>query len=174
MQRPNHSLIISNMVGKYFNDLHILKKYFIALVKTSKACISPYEKIGKQCLYFSRPYEPWGITKSWDQVGKNEGRDVEMYILENLFKIYVKAYKSFYGAAIFCLENGGFLAEQILDVEKALKFCKHLKGKIYFPYKVLSSILGSCTPSLIARKGRCYQWSPLDGLVINLKGHDNI
>merc|ERR1711976_1025659 len=56
-----------------------------ALVKTSKVCISPYENIGKQCLYFSRPYEPWGITKSWDQ-----------------------AYKSFYGAAIFCLENGGF------------------------------------------------------------------
>ena len=101
---------------------------------------------------------------------------VEMWkcILENLFKIYVKAYKSFYGAAIFCLENGGFLAEQILDVEKALKFCKHLKGKIYFPNILVSSVLGSCTPSLIARKGRCYQWSPLDGLVINLKGHVNI
>ena len=51
------------------------EEHFIALVKTTKACISPYERIGKQCLYFSRPYEPWGITKSWDQVGRNESRD---------------------------------------------------------------------------------------------------
>ena len=122
------------MVGKHFNDSYWNQR-LIALVKTSKACISPYEKIGKQCLYFSRPYEPWGITKSWDQVGRNESR--ERCILENLFKIYVKAYKSFYGAAIFCLENGGILAEQILDVGKALKYCKHLKGKSYFYNKVI-------------------------------------
>ena len=76
-----------------------------ALVKSSKKCSPPFEKIGPQCLYFSRPYEPWGIDGKWDG-----------------------AYKSFYDAAVFCLENGGFLAEKIKDVDKALKFCKYLKG----------------------------------------------
>ena len=42
---------------------------FLALVKTAKLCISPYSLVGQQCLFFSRPYEPWGITQSWDQVG---------------------------------------------------------------------------------------------------------
>merc|ERR1711988_2003410 len=97
-----------------------------ALVKSSKICIPPYEKIGSQCLYFSRPFQPWGITHSWD-----------------------KAYKSFYDAAVFCLENGGHLAEKIKDVDRALKFCKYLRG--------------SCTPSLLSREGRCYQWSPVSG-----------
>ena len=26
------------------------------------------EKIGQQCLYFSRPFQPWGITESWEEV----------------------------------------------------------------------------------------------------------
>jgi len=76
-----------------------------ALVKSSKICIPPYEKIGQQCLFFSRPYQPWGITQTWDQ-----------------------AYKNFYDASIFCMERGGFLAEHIQDVKKALKFCKYLRG----------------------------------------------
>ena len=40
----------------------------------------------------------------------------------------LQAYKSFYDAAVFCLENGGFLAERIEDVDQALKFCKYLRG----------------------------------------------
>jgi len=98
-----------------------------ALVKSKpKTCSPPYKRIGSQCLYFSAPYEPWGVDNHWDQ-----------------------AYKSFYGAAVFCLSNGGFLAERILDVDVALQFCNYSRG--------------SCTPSLLARNGRCYQWSPLDG-----------
>jgi len=102
-----------------------------ALVKSQKYCQPPYEKIGHQCLYFSRPYEPWGVSGTWEQ-----------------------AYKSFYDAAVFCLENGGFLAQKIKDVDKALNFCKYLRG--------------SCSPSLIARNGKCYQWSPVDGQELEL------
>ena len=29
--------------------------------------------------------------------------------------------------------------------------------------KTTEILAGSCTPSLISREGRCYQWSPLDG-----------
>ena len=27
------------------------------------------EKIGSQCLYFSSPFQPWGITETWEEVG---------------------------------------------------------------------------------------------------------
>ena len=27
---------------------------------------------------------------------------------------------------------------------------------------------GGCAPSLVAREGRCYQWSPLDGAELEL------
>ena len=70
-------------------------------------------------------------------------------------------------------ENGGYLAEKIRNVDKALQFCKYLRGK--FPPKPWRSgqewpglryfLAGSCTPSLLSRQGRCYQWSPLDGEV---------
>ena len=40
-----------------------------------------------------------------------------------------QAYKSFYGAAVFCLSNGGFLAERISDVDVALQFCNYSRGK---------------------------------------------
>ena len=124
-----HKRFTWSMVSRlYLNSSYIRYSYLSALVKTQRRCDPPYEKIGGQCLYFSRPYEAWGITGSWS-----------------------KAYKSFYDAAVFCLENGGYLAEQVEDVDTALQFCARLKG--------------SCTPSLIARNGKCYQWSPIDGSV---------
>merc|ERR1712179_354543 len=92
----------------YVNTLPQYKHPGYALVKSPKVCIPPYELIGQQCLFFSRPYEPWGITQSWDQ-----------------------AYKNFYDASIFCLSRGGFLAEHIQSVEKAQRFCKYLKGSCY-------------------------------------------
>ena len=109
--------------------------YFLAVVKTAKVCIPRYSLVDQQCLFFSRPYEPWGITQSWDQVGTLASTQ----ILRSL--PFVQAYKNFYDASIFCMERGGFLAEQIQSVEKAQSFCKYLKG--------------SCTPSLIARRGSC-------------------
>eukprot|EP00090_Calanus_glacialis_P002931 TRINITY_DN12143_c0_g1_i1.p1 TRINITY_DN12143_c0_g1~~TRINITY_DN12143_c0_g1_i1.p1 ORF type:complete len:149 (+),score=27.60 TRINITY_DN12143_c0_g1_i1:189-635(+) len=126
MMKMNHLLWILSMSLLGVGTLPQYKDVRYALVKSPKFCIPPYELIGQQCLFFSRPYEPWGITHSWD-----------------------KAYKNFYDASIFCMERGGFLAEQIKDVQKAQRFCKYLKG--------------SCTPSLIARHGSCYQWSPVDG-----------
>ena len=54
------------MESKILGNISI---YLLALVKTAKVCIPPYSLVGQQCLFFSRPYEPWGITQSWDQVG---------------------------------------------------------------------------------------------------------
>ena len=40
-----------------------------AVVRTPvPRCRAPYEQIGDQCLYFSRPYKPWGVADTWDQV----------------------------------------------------------------------------------------------------------
>ena len=59
------------------------------------------------------------------------------------------------------------LAEKIRNVDKALKFCKYLRGKFSQEARgregVKTKFSGSCTPSLISREGRCFQWSPLDG-----------
>ena len=52
--------------------------YIAALVKSQKYCQPPYEKIGHQCLYFSRPYEPWGVSGTWEQV------DIDMYVCCNV------------------------------------------------------------------------------------------
>ena len=126
-------------------------------MKSPKFCIPPYELIGQQCLFFSRPYEPWGITHSWDKVSTAPSLQSSHH--------HAQAYKNFYDASIFCMERGGFLAEQIKDVKKAQRFCKYLKGKLGCPRFAVSILFlaGSCTPSLIARHGSCYQWSPVDG-----------
>ena len=67
-------------------------------------------------------------------------------ILSAVLFMDIQAYKSFYDAAVFCLgrlqsaniwefytlffiENGGYLAEKIINVDKALRFCKYLRGK---------------------------------------------
>ena len=33
-------------------------------------CRAPYEAVGRQCLFFSRPYADWGITDSWREVSR--------------------------------------------------------------------------------------------------------
>ena len=107
----------------------------------------------------------------------------------------LKAYKSVYDAAVFCLEHGGRLAGKVEEPLEATRHCATIEGRllvskvpqpipipisvrepVYFgfsksniPFNALrlnihrSSPSGSCAPSLLARDGSCYQWSPVDG-----------
>ena len=34
-------------------------------------CPRPYELIGTQCLFFSQPYLPWGLSESWAEAYLN-------------------------------------------------------------------------------------------------------
>nr|ACO10895.1 MFS-type transporter C6orf192 [Caligus rogercresseyi] len=69
-------------------------------------CRSPYVAIGRQCLFFSRPYEPWGISPSWNE-----------------------AYFNFYDAVTVCkLIGGGQLASGVKDFLSAKEHCLREKG----------------------------------------------
>ncbi len=61
-----------------------------------RRCIRPYRKVGRQCLFFSRPEPAWDIGEGW------EG-----------------AYLSFYDAVAVCRKHGGDLAEKVLAVAVA-------------------------------------------------------
>ena len=44
-----------------------LCKYPVLELITSTTTVAQ-EKIGSQCLYFSSPFQPWGITETWEEV----------------------------------------------------------------------------------------------------------
>merc|ERR1712109_66348 len=80
------------------------------------------------------------------------GHQVCNYYQSNLVHFsgrLLKAYKSVYDAAVFCLEHGGRLAGKVEEPLEATRHCATIKE--------------SCAPSLLARDGSCYQWSPVDG-----------
>ena len=85
----------------------------------------PYEAVGSQCLFFSRPHPPWGILPSWDQVASTQSTTGFSLKLMNLV---LQAYKSVYDAAIFCLEHGGSLAERVEEPEEAVEHCTQIQG----------------------------------------------
>ena len=68
-------------------------------------CRAPYEAVGRQCLFFSRPYAAWGIDNSWSG-----------------------AYKSLWDASDFCSLHGGKLAPSVQDFKAASAFCKSAEG----------------------------------------------
>jgi len=83
---------------------------FIVLVirhaSTLYDCPIPYNLIGDQCLFFSRPFSPWGISEDW--------RD---------------AYLNYFNAAEMCnIMGGGRLAEKIRNFEATNTFCLKVRG----------------------------------------------
>lgn len=69
-------------------------------------CPDPYKLIGDQCLFFSRPFSPWGITKDWRG-----------------------AYLNYYNAFEMCkVVGGGRLAEKVNKFEEANAFCLRVRG----------------------------------------------
>ncbi len=69
-------------------------------------CPVPYKLIGDQCLFFSRPFSPWGITNDWKG-----------------------AYLNYYNALEICqVVGGGRLAGQVKKFEEANAFCLRVRG----------------------------------------------
>ncbi|XP_023341833.1 uncharacterized protein LOC111711669 [Eurytemora carolleeae] len=126
---PRHIVIFILSVTVFTTVQSQLENYVI--VRSQSLCIPPYQKVGKQCLFFSRPHSPWGLSDTWHQ-----------------------AYKSVYDAAVFCMAHDGQLAEQVQDFKSALDLC--------------ATVRGGCAPSLVARRGHCFQWNPLDGSEIEI------
>ena len=55
------------------------------------------------------------------------------------------------------IQGVGDLASDIINYEEALKYCNDL---------VRSH--GGCSPSLLYKDGKCRQWSPIDGSVVDI------
>ena len=78
---------------------------------SSNTCPRPYELIGTQCLFFSQPYLPWGLSESWEE-----------------------SYLNFYDAVAKCRlqasDRGlkGDLAASVRNWEAAKKFCDRSRG----------------------------------------------
>ena len=136
---PQHPMI--NNVLFYKNDPY-------------RNCPPPYVLIGMQCLFFSQPYLPWGMGETWEE-----------------------SYANYYDAAATCrlksqkakqdktrvsisprhdIQGEGDLASEVANYEEALKYCNDM------------SLSRGCSPSLLYKDGKCQQWSPLDGDVVEI------
>ena len=82
-----------------------------SLSKSALTCPRPYELIGVQCLFFSQPYLPWGLTESW-----------------------AESYLNFYDAVAMCRLQAankglkGDVASEVRNFESAKRFCKRSRG----------------------------------------------
>ena len=91
----------------YFSVLGLSRSATIS----SSTCPRPYELIGTQCLFFSQPYLPWGLSESWEE-----------------------AYLNFYDAVAKCRlqasDRGlqGDLATSVRNWESAKLFCQRTRG----------------------------------------------
>ena len=78
---------------------------------SSTTCPRPYELVGTQCLFFSQPYLPWGLSESW-----------------------AESYLNFYDAVALCRLQAshkgrkGDLATEVRNFEAAQKLCQRSRG----------------------------------------------
>merc|ERR1719361_2816557 len=78
---------------------------------SSNTCPRPYELIGTQCLFFSQPYLPWGLSESW-----------------------AEAYLNYYDAVVLCRQQAankglkGDLATKVGNWPAAKRFCERSRG----------------------------------------------
>ena len=153
------------------------------------------EKIGQQCLYFSRPFQPWGITESWEEVSNVSHQIIlPCYLwifrptrastmlqcsVQGGFNLQTsgsrkKTFDTFqmFLPIIFPHSNESSTLQKMEDIwQRRLKMLTKLLNFVNIfvvsfgqEFSLLRSCLaGSCTPSLVSREGRCFQWSPLDG-----------
>ena len=122
-------------------------------------CPQPYVLIGMQCLFFSQPYDPWGMSTTWEESYANYYDAVticrsktkqDLEDQKNLNKGFA-SFESNYNNRNN-VEGEGDLASEVVNYEEALKYCN---DRIRNP--------GGCSPSLLHKKGKCRQWSPIDG-----------
>jgi hypothetical protein len=91
----------------FFLELHKVQSATLS----ASTCPRPYELIGTQCLFFSQPYLPWGLTETW-----------------------AEAYLNYYDAVAVCriqASNKGLtgdLASSVRNFEAAKRFCRRSRG----------------------------------------------
>nr|XP_040583651.1 uncharacterized protein LOC121132330 [Lepeophtheirus salmonis] len=106
MLRDFSYLVVTLLLLNLFSFGNCLNTLFDNIQYQYPYCRKPYVKIGSQCLFFSRPYEPWGITSTWKE-----------------------AYLNFYDAVALCkIVGGGKLASQVTDYDSAKQHCLYVRG----------------------------------------------
>jgi hypothetical protein len=150
---PRRSATFINNVLYYKNDPY-------------RNCPEPFVLIGMQCLFFSQPYEPWGMQSTWEESYANYYdavticRSKTKKYLNNNTKNKSTSMSSSYSSATTrhnSIEGFGDLASEIINYEEALKYCN---DRVRNP--------GGCSPSLLHKKGKCRQWSPIDGKIVEI------
>ena len=116
-------------------------------------CPPPFVLIGMQCLFFSQPYKPWGLLNTWDESYANYYDAVTICRSKTTQTDSIK-----WGTSqIRNIRGQGDLASDVVNYEEALKYCI---DRVKNP--------GGCSPSLLYKKGKCRQWSPIDGSVVDI------
>ncbi len=101
------SLLQSDQISALFKSL-LAGNVFMTSAPT---CPRPYELIGTQCLFFSQPYLPWGLSESW-----------------------AESYLNFYDAVALCRQQAshkglkGDLATEVKSWPAAQRFCERARG----------------------------------------------
>merc|ERR1712066_481242 len=117
-----------------------------------------------QCLFFSQPYKPWGMLNTWEESYANYYDAVTIcrsktkkYLSTNTKPGSSSVSSSYATFSTNSLQGVGDLASEIVNYEEALKYCN---DRVRNP--------GGCSPSLLHKKGRCRQWSPIDGNIVEI------
>ena len=111
------NIILFTLLGKIFSRFFLIFLEFLVLdfisgtTISSNTCPRPYELVGTQCLFFSQPYLPWGLSESW-----------------------AESYLNFYDAVALCRSQAsnkgrkGDLATQVRNFQAAQKLCQRSRG----------------------------------------------
>ena len=115
-------------------------------------CPPPYVLIGMQCLFFSQPYAPWNMGETWEESYANYFDAADTCRLNTQRKKDTRVNIS----PRYNIQGEGDLASEVANYEEALKYCNNM------------SLSRGCSPSLLYKDGKCQQWSPLDGHVVEI------
>lgn len=103
---------ISPLINQRKSNFHSVSVLFkMGLGAGAPACPRPYELIGTQCLFFSQPYLPWGLSETWSE-----------------------SYLNFYDAVAMCRTQAsnkglqGDLATSVRNVAAAQAYCRRSRG----------------------------------------------